>query len=172
MTSEILQLFTQALEMLISWSSFDCILDSRTCNFIYRTIMIKPVKTTSHNTVLRASTQWVLNGSVQFTAMLHLKRLFIVTWLGGTGQLVERWTWSFCGLRGCWPCGNFSSSGAGRYITTVTRLLWESDPHEFQSHSATDSQVMSDNLHNLSTSVTLNSERMTIKPISLGCYKD
>lgn len=28
------------------------------------------------------STQWVLDGSVQFTAMLHLKRLFIVSWLG------------------------------------------------------------------------------------------
>ena len=62
------------------------------CNFIYRTIMIKPVETTSHNTVLRASTQWVLNGSVQFTAMLHLKRLFIVTWLGGTEAFLMKCT--------------------------------------------------------------------------------
>lgn len=78
MTLEILQLFTQALEMLISWSSFDCILDSRTCNLTYRTIMVKPMKTL-YNILLRMSTQWVLNGPVQFTAVLHLKRLFILS---------------------------------------------------------------------------------------------
>lgn len=84
MTSEILQLFTQALEMLISWSSFDCILNSRTCNVIHRTIMIKPMKTTLDHILLKLSTQWVRNGSVQFTAILHLQGLFILSARGGT----------------------------------------------------------------------------------------
>lgn len=86
------------------------------------------------------------------TALGRIPRGFL-SWavISSNGQLVEMWTWSFCGLRGCWPCGNFSSSGGGRYITTVRRRPWESDPHEFQSHSATDSQVMSDNLRNLSS---------------------
>lgn len=88
MTSEILQLFPQALEMLISWSSFDCILDSRTCNLTYRTITVKPMKTTLYNTLWRISTQWVLNGPVQFTAVLHLKRLFILL-AGWSGVLFD-----------------------------------------------------------------------------------
>lgn len=79
MTSEILQLFTQALEMLISWSSFDCILNSRTCNFIHRTIMMKPMKTTLEHVLLKLSTPWVRNGSVQFTALWCLQGLSILS---------------------------------------------------------------------------------------------
>lgn len=107
MTSEILQLFTQALEMLISWSSFDCILDSRTCNLTYRTIMVKPMKT-SYNILLRMSTQWVLNGPVQFTAVLHLKRLFILSAGWSWVLFDEMYTavplpWFLAG--GCLRCG-------------------------------------------------------------------
>lgn len=46
--------------------------------------MMKPMKTTSYNILLKLSTQGVRNGSVQFTAILHLKRLFIFSLLGGT----------------------------------------------------------------------------------------
>lgn len=83
MTSEILQLFTQALEMLISWSSFDCVLDSRMCKFIQRTFMRKPTKAILYSVLLKLSTQRARNGSVQFTATLHLKRLLLSA-VGGT----------------------------------------------------------------------------------------
>lgn len=98
MTSEILQLFTQVLEMLISWSSFDCILDSRTCKSTYRTFMIKPMKTILYNILLNVSTQWVRNASVQFTAILPLKRLFILSSLGGTESFLMKCTQQFCSL--------------------------------------------------------------------------
>lgn len=96
MTSEILQLFTQGLEMLISWSSFDCILDSRTCNVTDRTIMVKPMKTTLYNILLRMSTPWV-NGPVQFIAVLHLKG-FLSSRLGEAESFLMKCTLQFCFL--------------------------------------------------------------------------
>lgn len=83
MTSEILQLFTQALEMLISWSSFDCILDSRMCNFISRTITIK---STSHNIALSVHSV----GSEWFCPVYSnasFKKAFY--------PLVAGWNWGF-----------------------------------------------------------------------------
>lgn len=107
MTSEISQLFTQALEMLISWSSFDCILNSRTCNFIHRTIMIKPMKTTLDHVLLKLSTQWVRNVSAQSTAIRHLQGLFILSAAG--------WDWSF-------PMG--AQSGSVPLVTRRCSSRW------------------------------------------------
>lgn len=58
--------------------------------------MMKPMKTTSYNILLKLSTQGVRNGSVQFTTILHLKRLFILSSLGGTFSM--KFTQLFCSL--------------------------------------------------------------------------
>lgn len=58
---------------------------------------MKPMKTTSYNILLKLSTQGVRNGSVQFTAILHLRRLFILSSLGGTFSM--KFTQLFCSLR-------------------------------------------------------------------------
>lgn len=52
LTSEILQLFPRASEMLISWSPSDHIPDSRTCRFTQRAFRTKPTETTSRNILL------------------------------------------------------------------------------------------------------------------------
>lgn len=46
------------------------------------------MKTLDH-ILLKLSAQWVRNGSVQFTAMLHLEGLFVLSARGGAGLL--RW---------------------------------------------------------------------------------
>lgn len=72
MTSEILQLLTQALETLISGSSFDCIPPGFKDVHIYVwSLYEKAVKTLLYNTVLKWPARWVRNASVQLAAILH-----------------------------------------------------------------------------------------------------
>lgn len=62
------------------------------CKFVHRAFMIKPMKTIFYNILLKLPAQWVCNGSVQFVAILRLKRLFLLSSLGGAKSLDEMYT--------------------------------------------------------------------------------
>lgn len=75
--------------MPISWSSFDCILG-------YTTYNTEIHHGKANENIMPHFTKSIrLKGSVQFTIILHLKRLFILSWLDGTESSLMTCTWQF-----------------------------------------------------------------------------